>query len=105
MEKIIDSFFDFFSKSENVSTSRIYAQNSLATPAPGATQGFMKKLTVTNFLLEGLSYVIYEFVYVKSGNLKIVYVKYELNHAGKCQKRKEITFSDEKQRLAAPAAG
>ena len=44
-------------------------------------------------------HVMYEFIHVKSGNLKIIHAEksgYGLNHAEKYQKRTEIGFSDEK---------
>ena len=46
----------FFSGSGDVGTSRLYAQSRLGVTMPGATLSFMKKLTVTKFFLEGLSY-------------------------------------------------
>ena len=55
-EKNIFFETDFFSDSENVSTSRIYAQSGLGVTLSGATHRFMQKLTVTNFFLEQLSY-------------------------------------------------
>ena len=56
-EKKIFFETDFFSDSENVSTSQIYAQSGLGVTLSRSTHRFMKKLTVTNFLLEGLSHV------------------------------------------------
>ena len=48
-EKNIFFETDFFSDSENVSTSRIYAQSGLGVTEWPFTQGFVQKPTVTTF--------------------------------------------------------
>ena len=45
-----------FPASGDVGTSRLYAQGSLGVARSTCTQGFITKLTVTNFFLEDLSY-------------------------------------------------